>query len=426
MSATVSDAAVESGEVPVPHRRFDGDVQPALPAGRRVGTLWSTWRRPLLVGLGVTVVLRLVTEWIALDAAYGSQFPHVLAHNPRVWFDVWNHWDAGYYLAIAEHGYPVSTASTGHLPRPVAFGPLYPAAVWSVRAVTGIGVVVVGQVVSFVALVAAATGIAHLVERDEDSRRAGATVTLLVAFPTAFFLLADYPDSLALALCVWSFIAVRDRRWLLAGLAAAGATMTKYYLAVAVVALAYEVWTSRPGNRDGTRDRLRRAFPALAAVVGPTVVAVGAWMLVCGIRYGDPLAFVHAQADWQRHVAWPWQLATHTLGDLVHLRFLDTATASIMELLDTVTLVLLTAATVVAFRTTRRSYGILLALGLASFLFQNMLYNDTREVLVLFPFFIVGAGFVDGHPWRERAVLACLLPTGYFLIVRFVTGSFSG
>jgi len=33
---------------------------------------------------------------------------------------------------------------------------------------------------------------------------------------------------------------------------------------------------------------------------------------------------------------------------------------------------------------------------------------------------------VDGHPWRERVVLACFIPTGYFLITRFVTGSFAG
>src|SRR5664280_2191861 len=61
-------------------------------------------------------------------------------------------------------------------------------------------------------MVVAVAGLVHLVEKDEGHSRSGTTAMLLVAFPTAFFLLADYPDSMALALAVWAFIAVRYRR----------------------------------------------------------------------------------------------------------------------------------------------------------------------------------------------------------------------
>ncbi len=418
----------------------------------RISRLRAVAERPLLIAVVATVVLRVITEFIALNAVYGASFPHVVARDPHVLIDVLNHWDAGYYLAIAQHGYPTAHAAglpSGSLPRFVAFGPVYPAAIWLVHSVTGIGSAVVGQLISALAMVAALAGLVHLTELDAERSRAGVAVTLLVAFPTAFFLLTDYPDSLALALAVWAFIAARHRHWVLAGLCAAGAFMTKYYLAIVVVALVAEVWQARSsrgepegqsrgepegqsrgepeGQSRGEPERWqRRSALAATAVVVPTLVVAAIWMVVCSHRYGDALAFVHAQSAWHRHVAWPWTLIAHTSGDLVHLRFLDTHTASIMELLDTVSLVGLTVVTAYTWVRIRRSYGILLALGLATFAFQNMLYNDTREVIALFPVFIGGARWVDGHPWRERVVLACFIPTGYFLITRFVTGSFAG
>jgi len=36
------------------------------------------------------------------------------------------------------------------------------------------------------------------------------------------------------------------------------------------------------------------------------------------------------------------------------------------------------------------------------------------------------ARWVVGHPWRERLVLSCFIPSAYFLIDRFVNGRFAG
>jgi hypothetical protein len=97
-----------------------------------------------------------------------------------------------------------------------------------------------------------------------------------------------------------------------------------------------------------------------------------------------------------------------------------------MELFDSVTVVLLIGVAVYSYLRIRRSYGVMLGLAACAFTFQTILYSETREVLALFPFFIGGAHWVDGHPWRERAVLACFLPASYFLISRFVTNRFAG
>jgi hypothetical protein len=141
---------------------------------------------------------------------------------------------------------------------------------------------------------------------------------------------------------------------------------------------------------------------ATAALVGPTAVFFGVWMVVNDHLYGDPLAFIRVQRNWGRHFAFSWTLAHRTIGDLVHLRFLDTSVASVMELSDSVTVVLLAVITVVVFLRVRRSYGVLLGVSLCVYTFQTILYSETREVLVLF------------------------LPSAYFLIDRFANGRFAG
>ncbi len=367
------------------------------------------------------LLLRSVVTCIALVTVYGVSFPHVVARHPDALVTVFNRWDAGYYSSIAAHGYPAAQRSG--LPPAIAFGPLYPAVIRAVHAVTGIGTLLTGQLVSMLAFVAGLAGMIHVAELDGDRVRSGTGVTLLVAFPTAFFLVIDYADALALALVVWAFVAVRHRRWTLAGLFAAGAFLTKYYLAIVAVGLLVEVWETRPGRDTDADRRYRRA---VASVVVPTLAALGALMAYCSVRYSDALAFVHVQSHWNRHAAFPWTLVWTTGGDLVHLRFLDTGTASVMELFDSVTVVLLAVVAVYSYLRVRRSYGILLGVALCIFTFQNILYSETREVLALFPFFLGGAGLVAGHPWRERVVLALFLPSVYFLCSRFVSGSFAG
>jgi hypothetical protein len=380
------------------------------------------------VAIGVTAVLRVGTTLVALISTYGVAFPHIVAHQPSVLADVWQHWDAPFYISLAQHGYPSAHAAgapPGSIPGLAAFGPAYPALVALVHTVTRMGWAWAAQFTSAVATVIAIAGLVVLADRDQGMATANISVTLLVAFPTSFFLLAGYPESLALAFLVWSFIAVRRGRWILAGLALAGAAATNFYLGIALVALVVEFAESRPGGIGWPRRGMRDVVGPAALVV-PAAIFFTIWMVVCDHLYGTPLAFVRVQANWNRHFAFPWTLAHRTLGDLVHWRFLDTNVASFMELFDTVTVVLLAITTVYVFVRVRRSYGVLLGVALCVYTFQTILYSETREVLVLFPFFMGLAGWVSGHPWRERFVLACFLPSAYFLVERFVNHRFAG
>ena len=425
------DGTGHDGAVPEPDRAppAAGAPRPASapgPASRRWRAAVADWARPAGVAAAGTVVLRLVSEWVGLVSQYGVTFPHQVARTPGLLTRVWGHWDAGYYVSIAQYGYPGRHVSAGQAANDIAFAPLFPALTKVVHGVTGFGYLTSSEIVSLAATWVALTVVYRLTELEYGRDVAGAAVTMVLAWPAAFFLVAPYPEALALALAAGAFVAVRRGRWATAGVLAAGATMTKYYLALLVVALGVAVWEARP-EAVALRATWRRDLGRLARAVVPTVAVFGAWTVYQVVHVGDALAFERAQGrQWHRHLAAPWTLLASTVSDLVHWRFLDTSRASVVELFDFVTVVLLAVVAVVLWRGGRRSWAVVLGLAWCVYCFESFLVGEVREVLVLFPLFGALGAWVARHRWRERVALALFLPGAYFLVERFVRGAFAG
>ncbi|MHB8439060.1 MAG: glycosyltransferase family 39 protein [Acidimicrobiales bacterium] len=380
---------------------------------------WRTWRTPILVSVLCIAVLRVMTEVVALVSRYGSVFPHVLGRDHHAAISVWSQWDANIYAALARFGYPAGALVPGHQ-NPIAFAPLFP---WIERAAsdfTGLGIDTAGLLVALLSTVIGVALVYRVVAIDFGAQSAGTTVVLLLAWPSAFFLLTGYADSVAMAAVAGALLAARRGQWIVAGIACALAGMAKYYAVVVLVAVLVEWW-----QHGGRADR-KRATVELAALVVPTVLFFAAWMDFCASRMHSALAFVHAQAAWGRRFGWPWVLAWHTLLDLVHLRFLDTSHASAVELFDAVTVVVLAVAVVSAWRSLRKSWAVLLGIVWAVYVFETILVSESREVLMFFPFFAVLALWCRRWVWLERLLLALWIPSAYFLVERFVTLKFAG
>jgi hypothetical protein len=394
-----------------------------------VADLWGTNRRALLVAALGTIGLRLITEWVGLVGQFGVNFPHEVAKRPSLLIQVWGRWDTGYYLSIAQYGYAGRTVAHGQAANGIAFAPLYPWGIRLIHAIAPLSWLASAELLSAVALFVSITVIYRLASWDGAGAVGGASVMLLLAFPTAFFLLAPYPESLALACVTLALVGARSGHWLFAGIMAAGATLTKYYLAIVAVALCFEVFEQhRPGRKSvNAREPWSHDAIRYAKVVGPTAVAMGAWLIYQQVHMGSAFAFAKAQsAQWKRHIDAPWTLAYRTGSDLIHWRFLDTSTNSVTELFDSVTVVLLAAVAVYLFFKVRRSYGVLLGLGWCVFTFETILLSVTREVLVLAPLFIGLGLWTANRRWLERVFLVLFIPCSYFLIQRFVTGAFAG
>lgn len=223
------------------------------------------------------------------------------------------HWDAVWFLGIADTGYPSADS-----PR-TAFFPLYPLLTRGVAELGGGShgaLLIAAYVVSLAALLGALVLLYRLTALELGRRAAGPAVLLLCVFPASLFLGAPYSESLFLLCSLGAFYAARTGRWAWAGAAAGAASATRsaglLVLLPVVLIYLYGPRPDRPSEQRSPRSRgwlgslrpvhaLRRdaAWLALAPL---GLVAYSAWL---GIAHGDPLAFSGAQEFWGREFAGP-------------------------------------------------------------------------------------------------------------------------
>jgi hypothetical protein len=374
----------------------------------------STWGPSLLAALVALTVACIAVESIALLARAHDGAAPAPAGLSRL-LDPWNRWDVDWYLQIARDGYAGTgrvSPLDGAFQEAIAFPPLFPLSIRAVSSTFALSPLVAASVIDLLCLLAALTGLHRLARLDSGGRAPALTIVALLSFPTAFFLIAPYAESMLLALAVWSFLAARSGRWGIAGLLAGTAVLVKVHAVLLVAALLVEVAT-----RPGTRRRLLAA----AWVIVPSVVALGSWMGYQAWLVGDPLRFLHAERAWGRSPSPPlWFVYNGPYLPDINLR-------DVLPLvLDTATPLLLIAAGIYAFLRVRRSYGVLLVLSALAFASTSNHFSVSRYALGVFPLFIVLGRLYAARP-RLGTILALMSAAlGGVETLLFVTDWFVG
>lgn len=204
----------------------------------------------LALRLGVSAVLAL--GWTAIRPFIASVLSQ-LAENPlfpvsySAWGEallgIWNRYDGYRYFLLASRGYqdPANIANT-------VFYPLYPMLIRLVWKLTGLDIIAISLILSTLTTFFALYLLALTVEDLYGSQPAKYAVISLAIYPTAFFLVGPYTESLFIALTLAAFYLARKERWLLAGLAGAFASLTRgpgIFTAFALTWVAYRQWRSR-------------------------------------------------------------------------------------------------------------------------------------------------------------------------------------
>ena len=302
--------------------------------------------------------------------------------------------DAVWYLRLADTGWSVDDPSA-------AFFPLYPLAVRAASAVIPGDDLIAALVVSNTAFLAALLLLFGLTDASFGRRIARRTIWTAAFFPTAFFLLAPYSESLFLALSLLAFREARRDRW--GGVAVAGAlaALTRSVGILLVPALLVEA----VGGRRERRPLAPRLAGAAAIALGPLL-----WFGWWGVVHGRWLAPLQAQSDWQRAPTWPWV----TIADAVELAW----RLHSYWLLDLVLMLIAIAGVALAtpaIRPSEAAYGWLsLVLPLADPFPPRPLLSVPRFTVVIFPAIwgLAGVGAGRRLPWP--AVIA-VLAAGWFL-----------
>jgi hypothetical protein len=121
-------------------------------------------------------------------------------------------------------------------------------------------------------------------------------------FPSTFFLSGAYCESLLLAAAAGALLAARRRQWIVAGVLAGLATLTRPVGIVAVVPLVVEYVAMRRTVAPSTGSHV-----ALMWILAPTIVAVAGYLVFAVAAFADPLAALSGQASIRGPMAAPWQ-----------------------------------------------------------------------------------------------------------------------
>lgn len=202
------------------------------PAPDRPVPAWSRLRRPLAHPLGWYFAVRLLVLLVAAVA--------VVVHPGLSASRLVSAWDAKWYLSILKHGYPsVVPEIGGHAAKTtLAFFPLFPllagALAWLLRLPNAVAAIAVSVLFGASATVL----VSRLAVRLTDERTARRATILFCLFPGSAVFSLGYSESLMITLAAGCLLALLDRRWLLAGVAAGLATATRPNAAGLVLACA--------------------------------------------------------------------------------------------------------------------------------------------------------------------------------------------
>jgi hypothetical protein len=323
-------------------------------------------------------------------------------------YRIWIRFDGRLFADVASRGYVELWQA--------AFYPLFPALEHVLAPLVGDDPALAGLVMANVASFGAFVLLRLLTERDLGQQIARRTLLYLVVFPTSLFLAAAYSESLFLLLSVATFLALRERSWLLAGLLAALATLTRAAGVLLLVPLAVTAYTTTHSTlraRWGSlaiRERLRLGAPPLAACALP-LIALAGLDLALSLRLGVPNAVSRAEDQgWGRQLAWPWDGLLRSLA-MVVAHFPSVAG---MDLLFAVLWLALAGAMLLpAARTLPRTY---LAYTWTSLLLvlvaplhptgMSPLTSISRYLLVVFPCFVLLAQLSTRSRWLHYGMLA--------------------
>jgi len=208
--------------------------------------------------------------------------------HPNAFLDSLIHWDAGWFLKIAEEGYDFYSAP---------FFPMLPLFIRIFAVLTG-NKVVAGLLVTNAALFLASYLLFCLAKEDYGEEVAGLAVFSMLFFPTAIFFSSIYSESLFLAFALACFWLGRRKRWLAASLCGACAALTRNVGVTLFLPLLYMQL-----RENNFQFCLKRALPLFFV---PASLLI--FMAVLWVKTGDPLAFSHSlKSDYwgNRHFSYP-------------------------------------------------------------------------------------------------------------------------
>jgi len=338
----------------------------------------------------------------------GTFLLHGGAPHPVAAVDLFQRWDAYWFLNIAREGYQFHgvQSQVGQVPLQqretnITPFPLYPLSIGLLSLLLG-DRSVSGLLISLACFMAASVMLHRLWREREGPALATRALLLFSLTPGAFIYGAIYSESLFLLLSLLCLTQAARGRPLAAGFAGLGASATRLAGLLLAPAILFQLSTSGPGA--GRRGRTLNGLLAAALAAS----GAGIYFIYLFRLTGDPLAYFTAQQGWHKLLTAPW---TALAGAAAQASSLDP-----VRLLQLSMAALFMALTVAALRTaaTRAggsgrvtmAEGAYLVLGLLMPLCSSNLLGLPRYLMVLYPVYPVLARWTRATPILVLSLVA--------------------
>lgn len=338
----------------------------------------------------------------------------------------WFGWDTISYLKIAILGYARDAT--------VAFMPLYPSLIRLFSYPAGGNYMLSALVVSTLCAIAALILMHELFRKYYPAEVAWRTVLLFASFPTFFFLLAGYSESIFLVLVLAFWILALRRQWIWAGLLAGMATLTRLQGVMLSAVMLWMMLASlieKPGEKPVTqvrqilglftsthRSRLRliKASSWGALFIAPIFAAAyQAWLKLAG--YGTIADALRTY--WRLETVMPWT------GFILFLQRIPNRHFNYMDWIDLVFLIIVLIAAVIGLRRLDPAFSLYVWLTIAVLFTRgtppHLLASYSRYFLGLFPLFVLPAS-ISNRPLR-LTVIILFFSIQILLVTIFLWGS---
>lgn len=197
----------------------------------------------------------------------------------------WAQWDGGHFYNIAKLGY--------FAPKEFAFFPLYPYAIKFVSFFLLGNTVLAGLLISNLAAFLFLYFFYHFIKTKFSKNTAAASIITFILFPTAYFLLAMYSESIFLLFVILFFSKLGQKKYFQSAIFAGLASTIRLVGILLPLILVVDLVTSP----KKTKEKILGIFVSFLPFF--------AYCMYLYKRFGDPLYFLTSETSWQRTLTSP-------------------------------------------------------------------------------------------------------------------------
>lgn len=204
-------------------------------------------------------------------------------HVSNFW-NIWNRYDIGWLLEIAQHGYKQLIAT--------AFFPLWPLLLFvTYKIFPFVSILIIAHILATIAFGLAIVIFYKLLRMDFGGTIAKQSAILLIVFPTAFFIICGYSEAIFLLWALLTIYWAKKDQWLLANIAAMLCCVSRLVGILIFIPLIIEYYIQ---YKKSIKWNILYLLIAPVGLIG--------YCLYTYYLFGDFFAFVHAEQEWSRSI----------------------------------------------------------------------------------------------------------------------------